>query len=231
MSDNKFVSGGLLLAAVSFMTYKIIGTRPIIPNKIRKNRYSPMMNISTIHEGHHEEEQPTTPENSLATSELKLQVEPIYKQEESLLINENILPDELDSIVENINKMGKKDSKDSSTNSMSSFLELNNTGSMTGTGELEFTNVDIDENNLDKILKEIINQVVIKVDNIYGSPGMSESEEIPKLKQNNFLEEYKDKEYNSDLDEKEVDYYSEDETRKIKKKKKFLKSLVRRKSN
>lgn len=264
MSD-KFVSGGLLFAAASFFTYHIMTSPKPKPNKRRfRPRPEFKTNIATITEEISEEiiennTNPSTPHNTLNNS--PIQNSPLVNQDQTpdenipelvitsdeKTISEKDISDEVDSIVENINNFDCK--KDSNTNSISSFLELNNTGSLTGTEELEFTKIN-ESVEFDKILTKIINKVIVgnsPPDNVYGSPGLSDKEdevpipvvvpiprimniyEIPKR------EEYKDKEYNSDLEDNDVNYFSDNESNRIKykikkKKRKFLNFFKRTKT-
>lgn len=197
-------------------------------------------NISTIIEEVEIKEDPITPNNTLSNTENQspktksINIETFTESESPLGVTNS----SIDSIVENIEKFTKKDNN---TDSMSSFLELFNTGSLTDTEELEFTNLTNDE-SMDKLLKKIITNAVINNKNIYGTSG----EESPTqslvnqetLKKTPQVEGYKDKEYNSDL-ENEMNYFSEDEGRKRNQKKKrkfpnqlaFLRFFKRSKSN
>ena len=239
MSD-KIVSGGLLFTAVSLLTYSMWSSSKPKPSP-RKRRYNPIAyktTISTINEERSEEitqEIPITPNNTInnTVNNTPIQTQtPIIEENISELIiltEEKTISDEVDSIVENINKF---EGRNSNTNSISSFLELNNTGSMTDTEELEFTKIN-ETVDLDKLLKKIINNVIDNTtqNNVYGSPGATnEIPNIPKIFEIPNREEYKDKEYNSDLEDNDVNYFSDNESNRIKykRKKKFFNIFKKR---
>lgn len=213
MSDNKFVSATFLFGAVSFLTYQLL------PKSTKKRNRSEIYKtkISTIDENNEIGElenniklsynritNPITPHNTVVTT-------PIDSPKlNPKMINQSVLElDEINCIVESIEKF-EENKKNSNTNSISSFLELYNTGSQTDTEELEFT----------------------KILNVYGTSD-SVGSITPPDKIKIVRLDQQDKEYNSDL-ENDVNYFSADEGQKQKqkqKKKKLLKFLKRRKSN
>ena len=173
MSDNKFVSGGLLFTAVSFFTYQLMSnntkpkqkhTRPYRPN-IASILEETSMETSIL-ESHPIPTPNNTPEYLVKDPDITLPNLDIYDE-----INSPLVPlesSEISQIVENIENLGEK----RDTNSMSSFLELFNTGSQTDTEELEFTKINNSKaDQVESILRNIINDVTNK--NVYGSAGES----------------------------------------------------------
>lgn len=159
MSD-KLVSGGLLFTAVSFLTYQFInGHKPV--RKQYKTNMQPIKEEEII------EEIIKTPSNTLENTpkkspNLKEEIETFELNDTSpLLIQEN---ENFQDIINNMNNMVNKETN---SNSISSFLELYNTGSLTNTDDLEFTKI----NNSDLLKKLIDNK------EIYGKPTNSLDEE------------------------------------------------------
>ena len=140
MTDNKLVSGGLLFTAVSIFTYSY--------HMFNKNKFKP--NIKSIEENiigeildKQSDNNTKTPSNTPQPeqdNEIQLNKTSIdiYNEDDSPLQNLQNL--EINNIVEEIQEKFTK--KDSNTGSISSFLELFNTGSQTDTEELEFLNVN-----------------------------------------------------------------------------------------
>ena len=228
MSDNKLVTGGLLFTAVSLFTYHFMGDN-LKPRRIRRN-YNYKTTIAPIIEEEleifeelHKTKTPSNTPTSKQILNLKTDISdlnlnhPVYNEKESPLVDNT---NEISEIIETIDNFDKN-KLDSATNSMSSFLELCNTGSQTDTEELEFLKVDI-------ILKNIISNITDR--NIYGNtePEVVRPTISPTISFNDKIYS----ESNSYI--LNISYYSDGEIYKRKKRKKVnrvLKFLKRNKSN
>lgn len=191
MDENKLVSGGIIFALSSIATYSY--HQMMTQNKKKRKRkimkkMSPIMEFRELQSGQ------VTPCNTPLsnTAEITPAQTPISKSP----TNELVL--KVEEPLMEIKELNEKSNEKTNSCSMSSFLELNQTGSQTDTEELEFM-------KLDKIKSDR---------KVYGTPTLIITERN-KIK-NTIKLNSSEKEYDTDSEDIEVSYYSEGELLKHK---------------
>lgn len=230
--SEKLVTGSILFTAVSLFTYHFMGhnLKPKKSNRKHIKFENYKTPISPIVEGINEEEveddKIKTPSNTPISSHELYKIDDISDLQLDHQEKENtpllIIQDNISDIIDNMENFDKK--VDSNTNSMSSFVELCNTYSLTDTEELEFYKVD------DTILKRISNvSKEFPSAHIYGTADIEEP-----IGQPISLTLDDNPTYSESMSDINISYYSDGEKYKTKRRKKvngILKFLKRNKSN
>ena len=144
MNDNKLVTGGFVFALTSLVTYSYHILNDKSKYKLRQNRQLETIIEDIIGENEISQKKNTTPNN---TPESEKNLSNDFKTNNIKTYNEKSSPlqklkdDKIDILVKDM-KILAEEKINSGTHSMSSFLELYNTGSQTDTEELEFTKLD-----------------------------------------------------------------------------------------
>lgn len=208
MDENKLVSGGIIFALSSIATYsyhQMINQNTKKNNK-KNNKKNKRKLKKPIMEPIMEENEGSLPPNNTPIMSLTPNMKSVkvieHKEPKPIVEKEDPPTGRLRNKVSSENK--------SNSITMSSFFELNNTGSLTNTEELEFTKIEHKKDF-----------------KIYGSPECYK----PKLKLINTDKGYSSErgEYDSDSDDIQVTYYSEGEL--LKNKSKIFRYFRRRKTN
>jgi hypothetical protein len=200
MNDNKLISGGLIFAFTSLVTY---GYHAMNDTSKYKRKYTPMKPIIEEYDNNDNDNDngtitpSNTPElrpenNSISSIDTK---DLLTYQEDSSPLK---IDEEDDDIEKIINTIEKKIDNHTNTLSISSFLELCNTGSQTDTEELEFTKLNNKFSNI---------SITRFDDKKYHSDCNYESD-------------------NSEKSDIEISYFSETELYKPRKKKRFSKKFL-----